>query len=89
LRSHLPIADYHSDCSGLGIHNEAGIKRIAIPSTKDLLEHMISFATSTSDPDRSFVQFKGDGKDEVVVLINNLGGISELELAGIVGAANA
>lgn len=48
---------------------------------------MINFASSTSDPDRSFVQFKHDGQDEVVLFINNLGAISELEFSGIVGAA--
>lgn len=43
--------------------------------------------TSTTDPDRSFVPFKNDGTDRVVLLINNLGGLSELELAAIVGEA--
>jgi len=38
--------------------------------------------TSTSDPDRSFVPFTG--KDNVVLLVNNLGGLSELELGAIV-----
>lgn len=38
--------------------------------------------TSTSDPDRSFVPFKG--RDNVVLLVNNLGGLSELELGAVV-----
>ncbi|CED83175.1 dihydroxyacetone kinase [Phaffia rhodozyma] len=72
---------------GMGIHNEPGLEKITLPKTRDLLNQMITFSISTSDPDRSFVPFKGDGKDEVVLMINNLGGISQLELSGIVGHA--
>ncbi|KAG2366864.1 hypothetical protein BDR07DRAFT_1373204 [Suillus spraguei] len=36
------------------------------------------------DKERSFVPFKNDGTDRVVLLVNNLGGLSELELGGIV-----
>lgn len=43
--------------------------------------------TSTIDPDRSFVPFKNDGTDCVVLFVNNLGGLSELELGAIVGEA--
>ncbi|KAI0270926.1 Dak1 domain-containing protein [Russula aff. rugulosa BPL654] len=50
---------------GMGIHNEAGFKRI-----------------SPSD-ERGFLLTQGSGKDRVVLLVNNLGGVSELELAGI------
>lgn len=38
--------------------------------------------TSTSDPERSFLPFRGH--DEVVLLVNNLGGVSELEIGGVV-----
>jgi triose/dihydroxyacetone kinase / FAD-AMP lyase (cyclizing) len=38
---------------------------------------------STSDPERSFGNFVGDGEDKVVLMVNNLGGLSELELGGI------
>ena len=41
--------------------------------------------TRTDDPERSFVSFKGNGTDRVVLLVNNLGSISELELGAIVG----
>ena len=40
--------------------------------------------TSTTDPEHSFVPFKNDGTDRVVLLVNNLGGLSELELGVIV-----
>jgi len=37
------------------------------------------------DPERSFLPFaaSGSGNDEVVLLVNNLGGLSELEMGGI------
>jgi len=43
---------------------------------------LLDFLTSVSDPDRSFLPFKG--KDSVVLLLNNLGSVSELELGGVV-----
>jgi dihydroxyacetone kinase len=67
----------------MGIHNESGHNRLSpIPKLSELVPKLLDYLTSTSDPDRSFVPFKG--KDNVVVLVNNLGGISELELGGIV-----
>jgi triose/dihydroxyacetone kinase / FAD-AMP lyase (cyclizing) len=48
---------------------------------------MLGLITSTSDPERSFLPFKHDGKDQVVLMINNLGGISELEITSIVNDA--
>jgi len=67
----------------MGIHNESGHSRVSpIPKLDALVSQLLDFLTSTSDPDRSFVPFKG--KDNVVLLVNNLGGLSELELGGIV-----
>lgn len=51
--------------------------------TADLVGQMLAKIVDTTDSDRSFVPFKGDGTDEVVLLVNNLGSISELELGGI------
>ncbi|KAL7413994.1 dihydroxyacetone kinase [Mrakia frigida] len=72
---------------GMGIHNEPGLNIIPLTTSASLVSDMISLLTSTSDPDRSFVPFANDGTDEVVLMVNNLGGISELELSGILGAA--
>ncbi|KII87471.1 hypothetical protein PLICRDRAFT_177215 [Plicaturopsis crispa FD-325 SS-3] len=72
---------------GMGIHNESGNKRISpVPTLDTLIPQLIEMLTSMTDPDRSFLPFQGGGKDNVVLLVNNLGGISELELAGITGA---
>lgn len=41
---------------------------------------MLSYITNTSDSERAFLPFKHDGQDRVVLMVNNLGGISELEM---------
>lgn len=68
----------------MGIHNEAGNQRISpIPSTSALVNQLLDLILRTDDEDRSFVPFRLNGQDKVIVLINNLGGLSELELSGI------
>lgn len=67
----------------MGIHNEPGIQKLPLKSTAELVETMLTKITETSDKDRSFVPFKGDGSDEVVLMVNDLGSISELEMGGI------
>jgi dihydroxyacetone kinase len=65
---------------GMGIHNEAGSERKStdLPGlVKTMLEHCLN----TADQDRSFSSISE--KDEVVLLVNNLGGVSPLELGGI------
>ncbi|KAG6840249.1 hypothetical protein C0991_007942 [Blastosporella zonata] len=76
---------------GMGIHNESGNRRLSPkPPLKELIPHLLDLLTSTSDPERSFLPFQGQkGRDEVVVLVNNLGGISELELGAIVGEVHS
>lgn len=56
----------------MGIHNEAGVEKIKLPKSKQLIERMLKMVTDTSDSDRAYVPFKHDGKDEVVLLVNNL-----------------
>lgn len=69
---------------GMGIHNESGNRRLSpVPPLNELIPQLLDLLTSTTDPERSFLPFKGS-KDEVVLLVNNLGGISELELGGLV-----
>ncbi|KAF8159508.1 dihydroxyacetone kinase [Crassisporium funariophilum] len=74
----------HSEIEiGLGIHNESGHSRISpIPKLSELIPQLLDFLTSVTDQDRSFVPFKS--KDKVVLLVNNLGSVSELEMGGIV-----
>ncbi|KIJ20848.1 hypothetical protein PAXINDRAFT_174258 [Paxillus involutus ATCC 200175] len=71
---------------GLGIHNESGHRRLSpVPPLNELIPNLIKMIISTTDPDRSFVPFENNGTDRVVLLVNNLGGLSELELCAIVG----
>ncbi|KAH7914593.1 Dak1 domain-containing protein [Hygrophoropsis aurantiaca] len=69
---------------GLGIHNESGISRISpIPPLHELVPNLVEKITSTTDKERSFLPFKNNGEDNVVLLVNNLGGLSELELYAV------
>ncbi|CCG81097.1 Dihydroxyacetone kinase 1 [Taphrina deformans PYCC 5710] len=63
---------------GMGIHNEPGFKKIKTPKISDLSRLLLKQLLAQDDKERSFVPFKSG--DEVVLLINNLGGISALEL---------
>ena len=56
-----------------------------VPELSQLIPQLLNLLTSVSDPDRSFVPFKG--KDNIVLLVNNLGSVSELELGGVVAEA--
>ncbi|KAH9978323.1 dihydroxyacetone kinase 1 [Russula compacta] len=69
---------------GMGIHNEAGVQRISpVPALNQLIQTLLDLLLSQSDPERGFLPIRGPGKDNVVLLVNNLGGLSELELGGI------
>lgn len=70
----------------MGIHNEPGHARVSpIPPLAQLITSLLDLLTSTRDPERSFLPFgaPGSGNDEVVLLVNNLGGLSELEMGSI------
>ncbi|KAJ5678085.1 Dihydroxyacetone kinase 1 [Penicillium maclennaniae] len=65
---------------GMGIHNEPGSHRdknelVTVVST------MLTQMLDETDPDRAYVSRKSG--DDFVLLINNLGGVSPLELSGI------
>lgn len=62
---------------GMGIHNESGVKRIKIANLDELVKLLLKYALDQNDPERSFVK---SFDKEVVLLINNLGGTSNLEL---------
>lgn len=65
---------------GMGIHNEPGSHR----TKANLVETVSTMLTQLLDPndtDRAFLKRNPD--NEFVLLINNLGGVSPIELAGI------
>ncbi|PYH73102.1 putative dihydroxyacetone kinase (DakA) [Aspergillus vadensis CBS 113365] len=65
---------------GMGIHNEPGSHREKFELT-ELVATMLLQLLDHNDPDRAWITRKPD--DEFVLLINNLGGVSALELSGI------
>lgn len=65
---------------GMGIHNEPGSRRMKA-TLEELVRTMLVQLLDLNDEDRAFVKYKAS--DKFVLLINNLGGISTLELSGI------
>lgn len=69
---------------GMGIHNEPGVKRLSsIPTSSSLATQLLTLLLDKSDPDRSFVTF--NPSDKTVLMVNNLGSISNLELSAFAG----
>jgi dihydroxyacetone kinase len=48
-----------------------------------LVDQLLQTILSTDDQDRSFVPFRPEGGDKVICLVNNLGGLSELEMTSV------
>ena len=61
---------------GLGIHGEAGIKRIDMASAREIVEKMLDRLT---DQDSS-CSLRLPAGCEVVLIVNNLGGLSVMEM---------
>ena len=60
-----------------------GCRKISpIPSLESLVKEMLGALLDRNDEDRSFIKFRHG--DEVVLLMNNFGGISGLEMGAIV-----
>lgn len=68
---------------GMGIHNEPGVHVLEpIPPTEELVEkYMLPKMLDPSDKDRHFLDFNKN--DEVVLLIDNLGGVSNFMITAI------
>jgi triose/dihydroxyacetone kinase / FAD-AMP lyase (cyclizing) len=64
---------------GMGIHNEPGSGR-AVVNLPELVNRMLKQLLDWKDEDRAFLRVNSN---EVVLLINNLGGVSVLEMGGI------
>ncbi|BFZ62093.1 Dihydroxyacetone kinase 2 [Saitoella coloradoensis] len=65
---------------GMGIHNEPGVKRLSpIPTADDLASDILKMLLDPTDPERAYVPFAAS--DATVLMVNNLGGTSILELS--------
>ncbi|KAG5916740.1 hypothetical protein E4U42_007518, partial [Claviceps africana] len=65
---------------GMGIHNEPGSARATL-RLPELVAVMLAQLLDPADPDRAFLPITSS--DDVVLLINNLGGVSVLEMGAI------
>lgn len=65
---------------GLGIHNEPG-EKIDIPEIRNLVQTLYDRILDPKDKERHYLEIEDE--DEYVLLINNIGGTSSLELYAI------
>lgn len=65
---------------GMGIHNEPGSEKKAC-ELPELVKTMLRYMLDQTDKDRAFLSVTSS--DETVLLVNNLGGVSVLEMGGI------
>lgn len=67
---------------GAGIHNEPAQQMLSpFPSVQDLISHLLKLLADPRDSERAFVKFE-EG-DNVMLCINNYGGLSTLELGAL------
>lgn len=66
---------------GMGIHNEPGCEKVKT-DLAGLVKIMLGQMLDQSDKDRAYV--KVEKTDETILLINNFGGVSNLELGAII-----
>lgn len=68
---------------GMGIHNEKGFKSVSpIPQAHDLIKTILNYLLDPNDSDRNYLNARKSG-DKVVLLVNNFGGVSALELGAL------
>ncbi|KAI9266460.1 Dak1 domain-containing protein [Phascolomyces articulosus] len=70
---------------GMGIHNEPGISKLSPLPAKKLVSKMIAMLTDQKDQERTYLKLNQNSP--VLLLVNNLGGISTLELNLVVKEA--
>jgi dihydroxyacetone kinase len=66
---------------GMGIHNEEGFGRVKA-DLSGLVKTMLAQLLDLSDKERGFLELKKG--DDTVLLVNNLGGLSQLEVGAVV-----
>ena len=78
MESLMPVGDIEV---GMGIHNEPGSQTVRA-SLPELVKIMLAQMLDPNDKDRHYVDVKSN--DQVILFVNNLGGVSMLEIGGIV-----
>ncbi|KAJ3818592.1 Dak1 domain-containing protein [Lentinula raphanica] len=93
--SHVPGTERGQDALGedeievgMGIHNEPGVLRLrgsngAPPPLSEIMPRLVSLLTASQeeDPERGWVSLSPS--TDVVLMVNNLGGLSPLELSAV------
>ncbi|OCB85881.1 Dak1-domain-containing protein [Sanghuangporus baumii] len=78
---------------GLGLHNEPGVRRLKVGSAEELVGEMLEQILSSSERRAKVLGNANSGEkfvqngDEVILYVNNLGGMSTLEMSAIVDEA--
>ncbi|SPQ20140.1 5746cba5-f4fa-430c-96ac-5b3efd770b8a [Thermothielavioides terrestris] len=68
---------------GTGPHNEPGYRKLSPAPTADaLVKQILTYCLDETDSERGYVHFKPG--DETALLVSNFGGMSNLELGGLV-----
>ncbi|KAH8660788.1 Dak1 domain-containing protein [Tricladium varicosporioides] len=85
---HVPGRQNHDEIGddvcvvGAGIHNEPGALKVSpFPPVEDLISQLLILICDQNDKERAFVKF--NKSDDTVLLINNYGGLSNLELGAL------
>ncbi|PSR83203.1 Dak1 domain-domain-containing protein [Coniella lustricola] len=67
---------------GAGIHNEPGAQKLSpFPTVENLIQYCLKLLCDPNDAERYFVEFQPG--DENVLVVNNYGGLSNLELGAL------
>ncbi|KAL2127135.1 hypothetical protein VTI74DRAFT_11266 [Chaetomium olivicolor] len=68
---------------GTGPHNEPGYRKLSpAPTAEGLVKQVLRYCLDEADPERGYVKFNPG--DETALLVSNFGGMSNLELGGLV-----
>ncbi|KAK3379227.1 Dak1 domain-containing protein [Lasiosphaeria ovina] len=68
---------------GTGPHNEPGYRKLSpAPSPEALVKQILTYCLDEKDPERGYVNFSPG--DETVLVVSNFGGMSNLEMGGLV-----
>lgn len=68
---------------GTGPHNEPGFRKISpVPKPEEFIATNLKYMLDETDPQRGYV--KAQPNDEVVLMVSNFGGMSNLELGALV-----
>jgi dihydroxyacetone kinase len=64
---------------GLGLHNEAGVSRRKMDGVQGVIQEMIEMIVNSKTESSSII----GREDDLVLFVNNLGGVSQLEMGAI------